>query len=65
MEYINKPFVIEEVKCELGKLKQNKTPGRDSLRSKMLKNSNYNLLNELKKLFNFVIDSGYCPENWE
>ena len=30
----------------------------------MLKYSNYNLINELKKLFNFVLDSGYYPKNW-
>ena len=30
----------------------------------MLKCSNYNLLKELKKLFNLVLDSGYYPENW-
>ena len=30
----------------------------------MLKCSNYNLLNELKILFNLVLDSGYCPEKW-
>ena len=30
----------------------------------MLKCSNYNLLNELKKLFNLVLDSGYYPGKW-
>ena len=30
----------------------------------MLKCSNYNLLNELKKLFNLALDSGCYPENW-
>ena len=30
----------------------------------MLKCSNYNLLNELKKLFNLVLDSGYYPDIW-
>ena len=30
----------------------------------MLKCSNCNLLNELKKLFNLALDSGYYPENW-
>ena len=30
----------------------------------MLKCSNYNLLNELKKVFNLVLDSGCYPENW-
>ena len=30
----------------------------------MLKYSNYNLLNELKKLFNLVLDSGYYPGKW-
>ena len=45
-------------------LKKNKAPGIISLTSEMLKSSNYNLLNELKKLFNFVLDSGYYPDNW-
>ena len=30
----------------------------------MLIYSNYNLLNELKRLFNLVSDSVYYPENW-
>ena len=30
----------------------------------MLKWCNYNLLNEPKKYFNFVLDSEYYPENW-
>ena len=30
----------------------------------MLKCSNYNQLNELKKLFNLVLDFGYYSEKW-
>ena len=64
MESLNKPFDVEEIKCGLKKLKENKAPRIDGLTSKMLKCSNYNLLNELKKLLNLVLDSGYYPENW-
>ena len=63
IESLNEPFDIEEVKCGLKKLKQNKTPGVDSLTSEILKCSNYSLLNELKNLFNLALDSGYYPEN--
>ena len=30
----------------------------------MVKCSNYNVLNELKRLLNLELDSGYYPENW-
>ena len=30
----------------------------------MLKCSSYNLLNEIKKLFNLALDSGYCLKKW-
>ena len=56
IESLNKPFDDEEVKCRLKKL--NKASGKDKLTSEMLKCSNYNLLNKLKKLFNLVSDSG-------
>ena len=46
------------------KLKQYKATVMDSLTSEMLKCSNYNLLNKVKKLFNHVLDSGYYLENW-
>ena len=36
---------------------------RHRLTSEMLKCSNHNLLNELKKLFNRALDSSYYPEN--
>ena len=36
---------------------------RYRLTSEMLKCSNHNLLNELKKNFNRVLDSSYYPEN--
>ena len=62
IESLNKPFDVEEVKCRLKKL--NKASGIDKLTSEMLKCSNYNLLNKLKKLFNLVSDSGYYLENW-
>ena len=46
------------------KLKQYKATVMDSLTSEMLKCSNYNLLNELKKRFNHVLDCGCYLENW-
>ena len=46
------------------KLKQNKVLGIDSLTIEILRCSSYNLLNELKRLFNLALDSGYYPENW-
>ena len=52
------------MKCGLKKLKQNKALGIDSLTIEILKCSNYNLLNELKRLFNLALDSGYYPEKW-
>ena len=39
IESLSKPFDVEEVKCGLKKLKQNKAPGIDSLTSEMLKYS--------------------------
>ena len=63
IESLNKSFDAEEIKCGLKKPKQHMTPGVDSLTSEMLKFSNYNLLNELKKRFNLVLDSGFYPDS--
>ena len=46
----NKPFDVEEFKCVLRKLKQNKAPGIDSRTNEMLKCFNYNPLIVLKNI---------------
>ena len=64
IESLNKPFDVKEIKCAPRKIKLNKAPVVDSLTSEMKKCHKYNLLNELKKIFNTVSDSGYYQENW-
>ena len=64
IESLNKPFDVKEIKCAPRKIKLNKAPVVDSLTSEMLKCSNYNLLNELKKISKrFWILSGEL-ESW-
>ena len=64
IDNLNKSLDVEEVKCVLTKLKQSKVPGIDSLTSKMLECSNYNLLNQVRKLGEHVLDSEYNLVSW-
>lgn len=64
IDNLNKSLDVEEVKCVLRKLKQSKLPGIDSLTSKILECSGYNLLNQVRKLGEHVLDSEYNPKIW-
>ena len=65
IKHLEKPFEVEEIKEGLQKLKAKKAAGIDGITSDMLKCSNEKLLQQIKELFNFILESSYCPEKWD
>ncbi len=63
-EQLNKAFTIGEVKKHIKKLKNNKATGSDLVMNEMLKCGSPILLPATCKLFNFILDSGIFPEEW-
>lgn len=63
-EQLNKAFSISEIKKHIKKLKNNKAAGPDLIRNEMLKCASPILLPAICKLFNYVLDSGIFPDEW-
>lgn len=61
---LNKPFSIGEIKKHIKNLKNNKATSCDLTMNEMLKSGASILLPAVCKLFNFVLDSGSYPDQW-
>ena len=60
----NHNFTPSEVSKLLRNLKNNKSSGPDQILNEFLKYSPPNFIDMLTKLFNVILDTGICPEQW-
>ena len=60
----DKPFVINEIKKCIKKLKMGKSTGPDFISNEIIKHSNVVTCKALAKLFNLILDSGKYPDSW-
>ena len=63
-EVLNIDFTLQEIKFIISKLKNNKAPGLDLLRNEFLKNAPNELVEFIRKFFNFILNSGLIPDVW-
>ena len=65
MDYL--PITIDEVKIQLKKLKNGKSPGPDTIRPEMYKYllENKKVLETLTKTMNYITESGNIPLEWK
>jgi hypothetical protein len=61
---LNDELTEREILNAIKGLKNNKSPGPDSVLNEYLKNSPPYLIRILYRLFNLVLDTGIIPENW-
>ena len=61
---LNDEITEREILDAIKGLKNNKSPGLDSVFNEYLKNSPLYLIRILHRLFNLVLDTGIIPENW-
>ena len=61
---LNDELTEREILNAIKGLKNNKSPGLDSVFNEYLKNSPLCLIRILHRLFNLVLDTGIIPENW-
>ena len=54
----------EEVSTAIGKLKNNKAQGLDTIRNEMIKSGQCQLLQPLTKIFNLILNTGIYPSAW-
>ena len=59
--FINDTISREEVSIAINNLKNNKSPGYDSLLNEYLKNSPITVIELLTEYFNLVLDTGIIP----
>lgn len=57
-------FSIEEILKAISKLKRNKSSGDDKLIAEIFIDSKHIIAPSLRKLFNFIFNSGVYPESW-
>ena len=61
---LDQPFTENDTKAVIKLLKSKKAPGPDRKRSEMLKCGIHILAPSLKKLLNFMLKPGNCPDAW-
>ena len=61
---LNKRLEEQEILAAIKSLKNNKSPGIDSILNEHLKHTSYVLLPMLCNLFNLIFDTGIIPEVW-
>ena len=57
-------FTLEEVIQSLRRIRNNKSPGFDSIINELLKNSPKNVLKLVVALFNIILHTGRVPTQW-
>ena len=57
-------FRIEEIKADFVYLKCKKSPGADDIPAEFIKSCTTELANDLRDVFNHIIEKGYFPDRW-
>ena len=60
----NLDFTIEEVLTNIKTLKNNKSAGADYVINEFLKNCPLNLVEQIVKIYNLILQTGHVPEEW-
>ena len=63
-EVLNVDFTLEEIKFIISKLRNGKSPGLDFLRNEFLRIAPDELVEFIRKFFNFILNSGLIPDVW-
>ena len=64
LESLNEKISIEEIENSLKNLKDKKIPGLDNLNPEMIKCVKGELLRDILKLFNEILETGKYPKKW-
>ena len=63
-ELLNDFFTCDEVSIAIDSLKNNKSPGADCIPAEFIKKCKDELLDDVTKLFNYIIEKREFPERW-
>ena len=63
-EIINKNFSVEEIKCAVDYLKNNKSAGSDYIPAEFIKHCKNELVDDITTIFNYIIEKREFPTEW-
>ena len=64
LDILNSNFTQDEIECAIDKLKNNKSPGLDSIPAEIIKSCKEQIGGDILEAFNYIIEKRDFPDSW-